>query len=171
LLAGATPDRATMPGQYQPQFDREFAPMTHNADYCNYYADASGRQVVEAHVHDHVSLLEAMRNESVNCILITQDIIFPQDYFEPEARAWDDAHARARGNLRVNYGSIALPCRVHLNHSRSRPDWKAVRGLRDRATIGPGWGTARVNGAPCHCARTNSSLPSSSLRRAIYLAG
>ena len=97
-----------MPGEYQPQFDREFAPMTHNADYCNYYADASGRQVVEAHVHDHVSLLEAMRNESVNCALITQDIIFPQDYFEPEVRVLrDDAYAR--GNLRVNYGSIALP--------------------------------------------------------------
>ena len=164
-------------GQYQPQFDREFAPMKHNADYCNYYADASGRQVVEAHVHDHVSLLEAMRNESVNCILITQDIIFPQDYFEPEVRAASDATC-ARGTSSWIVDQLhclqSTACRVHLNHS-SLTSWnpwadgKTVACVR--ATIGPGWGTARANGAPCHCARTNSSRPLSSLRRAIYLAG
>jgi hypothetical protein len=160
--------------KYQPQFEREFAPMKHNADYCNYYADASGRGVVEAHVHDHISLMEAYRNESVNCILITQDIIFPQDYFEPEVRVLWDGCARGTSSWTMDQ----LHCRVHLNHSSLRlRNPRATAELEsgdlrpDRATIGPGWGTARANGAPCHCARTNSSRPSSSLRRAIYLAG
>jgi hypothetical protein len=79
-------------GLYAPQFQRAFANMTHPADFCEYYADASGRASLVTEVSDHVQFLDALRNGTYTCVLLAQDITFPSDYFEPEVRPRPHRH-------------------------------------------------------------------------------